>query len=374
MSGNGGSRVARAAQWGSILSPLVGVCACGLAALVAYLVNAEVRGWVWGMVDRVGMVVVVAAAGVLLGGVGWLGWRFGRELVRPIRWAGRLGGRFYRWVLWRVVVGPARRQFWVEASRGADPLARAYVDLVSGRLSDLDFDSLCVLEGALARRSPGAKESVLEYPDGFRLEPAGSGAAEDRARLEVALIGLQAMGAIEGCQVVGRQTVREFSVKVVLVTADWRALERLRVAAGVELARRPAMEELRALESAAGRSEELPGEEGEWSKEVDELGVVSAWVLDRVLYWYDRYGVRVVVLEDDELQILAAQLGTAIVGVSEACRRLREEGFLSSVDWKTRGQKCRVSVVVGRMVAGVAAVPALRKAIDRRMKRQGAWG
>ena len=144
-------------------------------------------------VQRVLAVVVVSAA-VLI--VVSLIWRLRGQVVRPFKWLGGLGKRFYLWVLRRLVVGPAREHFGVqlaEAGRGEKPSEREGDTPPSKELVPavvwglLSCDSLRILQVLVTRGfTKGPKHASLVWPEDYSLEPPARGVREARDRLGAA--------------------------------------------------------------------------------------------------------------------------------------------------------------------------------------------
>ena len=162
MSEAGGSRLGRAAQWGSVLSPLVGTGTCALTALIAYVVNAEVRAWAKGLVDLLGPLVAVVVALLVLGSVGMLAglaWKRRRAFWRVIR------PRYVPAVVW--LARPVRGE--VYARLGADSWVRTLGE-AGARLPGLHTDALKALQFSLA-----ALDSCAGGPCFVRASQAFSG-------------------------------------------------------------------------------------------------------------------------------------------------------------------------------------------------------
>lgn len=325
------------------------------------------RGYALWMRWVVVLIVLAAAAGLVF--------RLRSRLWGLAKWAGGKLRDGYVGALWKLVVKPARERFGVEAVKEADTIAPRLTDELCERLRGLDADSLWVLEGAVARRKPGSNEAVLEYPDGMRLEPRDSGAALAKPRFETALKRLESVGAIASWAPVGKETARNFSIKVVLPTTDWKTLERLRVAAEVEWARKSIMEVLKRVQDAAPivQPEALSCEEGMWADEAEELSIVGAWLLHRILHFYRRYRGAQVLMDAVSLKQLAAEMSEDLMSVLEACDGLAEAGFLSSINRTVEAEEWRLEATVGPKVQGMKVARGLMSAIERRMAREGVW-
>ena len=110
--------------------------------------------------------VVFAGAGLVL--VGALLWWFRRQVIRPFKWLGGLGKRFYLWVLWEVVVRPARDHWGVvvgeDAGVGVSALERAAGGGRGGleeTLVGLSAKALRVLGRVLVRYDPALGRTVV---------------------------------------------------------------------------------------------------------------------------------------------------------------------------------------------------------------------
>ena len=103
--------------------------------------------------------VVFAGAGLVLAGA-LLRW-FRRQVIRPFRWLGGLGKRFYLWVLWQLVVRPARdHMYWgasVGHNKGKVLMEKDALPAVR-RLSDAAAVTLAL---ALEQSERGGKEGVV---------------------------------------------------------------------------------------------------------------------------------------------------------------------------------------------------------------------
>ena len=148
MSEKGGGTLGKAAQWGSIVSPVVAVVAIVVAVWLAYQSSTDVREALTNLVELVGPLVAGGVAVLMLGGVAVLMWKFWRQVVRPFTWLGGLGKRFSLWVLWLVVIRPARDHLGIVACEfrsrllhAVGPIAlkmlgMATGDYVAGRTTD----------------------------------------------------------------------------------------------------------------------------------------------------------------------------------------------------------------------------------------------
>ena len=324
--------------------------------LVGYVVYPDFRAWVWRLVGRVGELVPAAIA---IAGVA--------SVVYVVV-------RYWRWVLWRVAVRPASRAFGLEANEKPGGMTPAFADLLRDQLRALDADSLWVLEGALARRKPGSNEAVLEYPDGMRLEPRESGAGMARPRFEKALDKLKHVGAISSWQPVGREHTRNFSIKVLLPTADWRTLERLRVLAEVEWARKTLSREIRDYMIASLAEKEDAStlrEESAWDVEARALPRLTSWLLHLILWEYSRQPQGDVYLLHADLNALALQFKVSLPKVRQACAELVDADFLLKFQWRDDENGIMLVATLAERVGNRKVAEELMYALDRRVNTPG---
>jgi hypothetical protein len=318
-----------------------------LAALVLMLIGYSVFSW-----------PELRLAG-LIGALVFLSWLFREALVG---W----GKRGYVGALWRLVLRPARDRFGVEAARKGDGLSEAYTDRLRAGLGQLSLDSLWVFEGALARRKPGSREAILQYPDGMRLDPPESGAGRAKPRFESALKTLMSVGMISGWEPVGKETVRNFSIKVVLPTADWRTLERLRLAAEVERAK---TEMRREMQEELGRRSQPSEAESAWITGVENLDWDELLLL-RTLLSRRESGALSSSVEWPRDPVLDGKVTSrreAGVRLTEALNGLRASGHIRKRRFSERADGMSLAVRVDFAVAESAALDDLQMRVDAEM-------
>ena len=108
------------------------------------------------------LAVVVVSAAVLI--VVSLILRFRRQVIRPFRWLGGLGKRFYLWVLWQLVVRPARdHMYWAASVGHAEGKVLMEKDALPAvrRLSDAAAVTLAL---ALEQYERGGKKRLVLMP------------------------------------------------------------------------------------------------------------------------------------------------------------------------------------------------------------------
>jgi hypothetical protein len=156
------SRRARAKQWWVILGPLVAVWGCIgtwlVPASVAYVVYAQVRVWV-SEVAGLALLLVVGIAGVALSGVGGLlVFKFWPQLVRLFKWLTAPLRSLYVWLLWHLVIRPARDH------RGLVVAARDEYDQFDGMSTHALRILVVAAEGYLSGKHATGDGTVLLEP------------------------------------------------------------------------------------------------------------------------------------------------------------------------------------------------------------------
>jgi hypothetical protein len=364
MAANGGGRRVRP----ELVVAVITLVLAALGLVPRWVPFLEAEGW---------------DAGWLRGLLGWLHqwWKvlFGlalASLVAYLLWMFRRGlrsgiGATHRRVLWRLVVKPARDRFGVEAVEEPRRLDPRFADVLRERLRGLDADSLWVLEGALARRERGSDEAVLEYPDGMRLYPRESGAAQAKPRFEEALDRLKGTGVIVSWEQAGKETPRDFSIRVMFPTADSRALERLRVVAEVERARKSLQDD---IDRATEWVQRAVREGRSASGQVDLLSLAAVRVLHYILQQHDpqrRSGL--VIMNPGEVRKFLERLGVGLTYARNAFGELEAAGFVDSVEWPGDEENDPLIAHVGTRLRDSLIVEELRAAVRTRLEREGLW-
>ena len=216
---------------------------------------------------------------LVLAAAGWLVWRFGAALWKLVKRAGEKLRDGYLWVLWRLVVRPARDYQGVEASNEAFDPGVKFTEELRPVLRELDDESLTLLGRALDRRKPGSREAFMEWRE-LRVEADAVDWPEEVKRLHEACERLRDVGAIE-MWVGGTNMSERFpDLRVRFPVTGWSALERLRVPVEVELARRELVEGAAAPVRDGGMSTEL-------TKALDKMPGPPLYTLDAILDEYD---------------------------------------------------------------------------------------
>ena len=167
------SRVWRAVKW-LVDALMKTVLFSAVGFWVAYAVHEPFRASVWRLVYAVGPLVVGAMALVGLVSLVYVVRRYWRRLsvaAWRTRMALRLAGRrCCAWLVWRLVVRPARDYFGVvalpeRAARELLHMDRATAEeVVIARLRGLSVPALLALESAMASCGPGGRALLLAYP------------------------------------------------------------------------------------------------------------------------------------------------------------------------------------------------------------------
>ena len=364
------------------LGKLVVGCLALVVAVLALIPNwvpfLEDRGyddaWLipalqWVQRARWVIVALVASAVALL-----LVWKFWRHLVRLFKWLGGLPKRLYLWLLWQLVIRPARDHRGLIVSPDGE-------DRVLEGMSD---DALRLLSHVTARY---VAERPATIDARFLVEPADWLPVRELRSLSEKEAILRQQRACEELLDQGFLTApkafEEHERSVLPRLPAWCTLgggaRRVLRAVKLELEERERARSLKAerlerMDALLERERDSTAtEDSMWAGEVQELTVAAAWLLNRILYSYRRQPPGDVLMLQAELKELAHELQVPLPKLREACAELVGARFLVNFDWGAHDEGIHLVAVLEQRLKSKKVAGELMRAIRSRLEAEGIW-